>query len=344
MSSGWIACSRHSVMRLPRLDDVRRGVDEQLANAPENESLRVQAAFLDLQAGDTATARGRLDGLRSSPARELRRQALIEALREPDANRSDADRSDLARQLRELAEDVDYKFAAGAAIGTSSLAVADLVAAVAAALDGLTADLDQSDALVKSSSVVARKDRVLLGLIDEAYRRAKPDDLPAMDELFAARLNEARKSRDRSAVQRLAQQWRGLDWSRQVVVQEDERVFRNRSSTEVELRLLDAAGSADTPMALQALDKLAQRFDRVTTSQEARDVRQRMLRELPAATFPDGTTESERIARNAQLARNRCFRWTKPELASVEPEVESLDDRNFPVFHRSHARRTRESW
>lgn len=328
--AGWIACSRQSVMRLPKLDDVRRGVEKRLSQEPDNESLRVQAAFLDLQAGDSASARGRLDGLQSSPARELRRQALIEALREPDTDRSVAERSDLARQLKDLAEDVDYKFAAGVAIGTSSLAAADLVAAVDAALEGLTSDLDQPESLVKNSSVIARKDRVLLGLIEESYRRAKPGDLPAMDQLFMTRLKDARKSRDRLAVQRLATQWRGLDWSRQLVVLEDERVFRRRSPVEVELRLLDAAGSADTSIALQALDRLAQKLDQPATRQESRAVRRRILQEFPTAKFADGTTEAERITRNAKLRPVESHQ-PKDEFPPGEPDVKVLDDRTFGV-------------
>lgn len=336
--SSWIACSRQSLMRLPRLVDVRQDVVQQLGTEPDNESLRVRAAFLDLQAGDSEAARARLEGLKSSAARELRREALIDALREQDPGRTDAVRSELSRQLKDLSEDVNFKFAAGAAIGKSALAVSDLTAAVEAALDGLTADLDQSESLVKSSSAAVRRDRVLLGLIDEAYRRATPSDLPALDEIFDSRLTEARKSRDRLAVQRLAQQWQGLDWSRRLVVQDEERVFRkkravesDKSSIEIELRLLDAAGSNDATIALQALDRLSQRYDRMTATQDAQEIRRRILRELPEAKFVDGTTESERIARDARL-RESVFAAPKPIFPSSEPQLQRLDDRNFPTF------------
>ncbi|MEI8020289.1 MAG: PQQ-binding-like beta-propeller repeat protein, partial [Schlesneria sp.] len=46
---GWIAASRQAVMLLPRLEEVRRNVDQELARDPNNESFRVRAALLDLQ-------------------------------------------------------------------------------------------------------------------------------------------------------------------------------------------------------------------------------------------------------------------------------------------------------
>ncbi len=330
-SEAWIACSRQSVMRLPRLTDVRQGVDQELQHDPHNESLRVRAAFLDLQAGDIVAARGRLDGLESSPARELRRESLIEALKDSETKRLDGDRSDLARQLKELAEDVDYKFAAAAAIGASAMAVADLTAAVDAALDGLTADLDQPEGLVRAASTVVRKDRVLLGLIDEAYRRANPSERTALDELFMNRLKEAKKSRDRMAVQRLENHWRGLDWSRRLVILEEEKTLRKRSPTEIELRLLDASGSNDSSIAAQALERLAQRFDRAGAAQDAYAARLRLLRERPSATFPDGATVADRIARDP-IRNDALSTAVKSIWPNVEPKVESRDDRTFSVY------------
>lgn len=156
------------------------------------------------------------------------------------------------RELSELAENAEHKFAAAAAIGTSALAVNDLKGTVEAALTGLSSDLDSYDSLVKRSSVMVRKDRILLGLIEEAYRRAKQDEVAGLDELFDIRIRQARKSRDRLAIQVLADLWRGIDWGRRLIILDDERSFRKRSLTEIELRLLDAAGSKDSSVALGA--------------------------------------------------------------------------------------------
>jgi len=330
-NSNWIAYSRQALMCLPDLNNFRQQIERELQANPTNESVRIRAAFLDLQAGDPVAAQGRLEGLETAPARELRRQALIGALRELDSGRSTAERSELSRQLQELAEDVDYKFAAAAAIGKSALAVTDLVAAVQAALDGLAAELDQREGLVKSSTVIVRKDRVLLGLIDEAYRRAKPDERQTLDNLFLDRLSEARKSPDRLALQRLAHQWRGLDWSRRVVAIDDERTLRKRTLAEVEFRLLDAGGSQDQSIAALALEKLAQRFERAMAKQDAREVRQKILSELPTARLPDGKTEAERVQNDPRI---RDSMQTRP--ASAWPEfVGKLDievDRNYGGF------------
>ena len=160
---GWIALNRQSLMLLPKLEVVRQQVEAGLLTDPNDETLRLRAAFLDLQAGDSVAARGRLEGIQSSPARELRRQAIIDALRDPNSAHSETGRSELARQLKELAEDVEYKFAAAAAIGASALAVIDLPAAVDAALDGLATELDQPEALVKTSAVVVREEQVAVG-------------------------------------------------------------------------------------------------------------------------------------------------------------------------------------
>ncbi len=328
--TGWISFSRQSLMWLPRLEDVRNEVESKLRETPDNEDLRLRAAALDLQAGDSLAARGRLNGLDSNAARALRRQAIIDALREPNSHRPDAERVELARQLKELAVDVDFKFAAADAIGTSALAAVDLIACVDAALDGLAAELDHPESLVKTSSVTVRKDRVLLGLIDEAYRKAKPAELQSLDELFAGRVKVARKSRDRTAVQSLAQQWRGLDWSRQLTVLEDEKSIRKRSPAEVELQLLDAAGSDDAAIALQALEKLVLRLQRLDIRQDALAIRERINREFAVARRPDGTQSVTRVSSGAPSIRRQTSTRTTGWPA-VEPVLESLDERNFGI-------------
>ena len=328
---GWITASRQAVMLLPRLDEVRRNVDQELEQDPSNESFRVRAALLDLQAGEVESARKRLEGLTSSPARDLRRQALIAALSNPAPDRPDIDRRDLAQQLTQLADNADYKFVAAAAIGASALSVSDFVATVEASLEVLSADLDPFGSMIKTPSTAVRKDRVLLGLIDEAYRRSMPEEHEGLDELFLSRLKLARKSRDRLAVQQLSNRWRGLDWSRRVVVSDEEKAFRKSSSVEVELRLLDASGAKDTTVALQSLEQLARRFDHKGSPQDARAVRQRILRELPSATFPDGQTESERIANDPAILNN-ISNAPNEIWPVVQPEINSKSERNFGVY------------
>ncbi len=328
---GWVAASRQAVMLLPRLDEVRRNVDIELERDPNNESFRVRAALLDLQAGEVESARKRLEGLTSSPARDLRRQALIAALSNTGADRSGSDRRDLAQQLTQLADNADYKFVAAAAIGASALSVGDFVATVEACLEGLSADLDPYGSMIKTASTAVRKDRVLLGLINEAYRRSTPNEHEGLDELFLSRLKLARKSRDRFAVQQLANRWRGLDWSRRLIVSDEEKAFRKSSFVEVELRLLDASGANDTSVALQALDRLARRFDQVGLNQDAFAVKQRILLELPTAKFPDGQTESERIAKESVMlhGNSNASSDTWPE---SQPEINSKTERNFGVY------------
>ena len=329
--NGWVALHRQSLQFLPRLEDVRRRVERELQNDPGDESLRVHAALLDLQAGEVESARKLLEGLTSSSARDLRTQALIAALGRSNSDNSKDLRTDLARELTELAENAEHKFAAAAAIGTSALAVNDLSATVDAALTGLSSGLDADLSLVKRSSVMVRKDRILLGLIEEAFRRARPDDLAGLDELFNIRIRQARKSRDRLAVQELADLWRGIEWGRRLMISDEERVFRKRSLTESELRLLDAAGALDSTVAVQALDRLAQRFDRLGMDRDARSVRDRIQRELPDARFPDGKTESERTNADPNLREARTAAL-KPIFPEVEPAVEQLKVRNFEVF------------
>ena len=328
---GWIAASRQGVMLLPRLDEVRRSVEQELERDPNNESFRVRAALLDLQAGEIESARKRLEGLTSSPARDLRRQALIAALSNTAADRSGTDRKDLAQQLTQLADNADFKFVAAAAIGASALSVGDFLATVEACLEGLSADLDPYGSMVKTSSSAVRKDRVLLGLIEEAYRRSKPNEFEGLDELFIARLKLARKSRDRFAVQQLANHWRGLDWGRRLLVSDEEKALRKYSFAEVELRLLDASGANDTTVALQALERLAQRFDRVGSIHDARAVRKRVLLELPTAMFPDGQTESERIAKDPVIL-NSISEAPKEIWPETQPEIDSRNERNFGVY------------
>lgn len=328
--TGWISFSRQSLMWLPKLVDVRNDVDSKLRDAPDNEELRLRAATLDLQAGNTLAARNRLNGLDSIAARSLRRQAIIDTLRDPNTHPSDAERVELTRQLKELAVEVDLKFAAADAIGTSALAAVDLVTCVDAALEGLTAELDQPESLVKTLSVTVRKDRVLLGLIDEAYRKAKPTELEALDQLFRTRVREAKKSRDRTALPRLALQWKGLDWSRRLAVQEDEKSMRRRPPAEVELQLLDAAGADDDTIAVQALEKLIQRLQRLDLRIDAATIRERINREFAVSTQLDGAQSIARRGNNPSTvprqASSKTTGWPHNE-----PVLESLDERNFGI-------------
>ena len=318
--SDWVLLSRQNVMRLPRLDIVRREIDEKLHQDAHNESLLVRAAFLDLQAGYPDAARHRLEGLTSNPAIELRRQALIDTLRASRATRPDSERSELVRQLKELAADPDDKFAAAEAIGTSALSVSDFVGAVDALLDGLGSELTQPEGLVKTASVIVRRDRLLLGLIDEALRKASAEELATIDELFSTRVKQAKKSRDRFSIISLIEQWKGLDSSRKLVVQEDERSSR-KWSTKLELQLLDAAGSDDDSVARQALNRLAARFDKSDmTAREAFAVRQRIDREHPAENS-SGSTDRLQTKRPKSI-------WP-----DVMPKAEPpRSDRTFEIF------------
>ena len=330
--NGWIAFNRQSVMLLPRLGDIRNQVEQELRNDPQNESLRVRASLLDLQAGEVESARRRLDGLTSSPARDLRRQALIAALGRETPEHSGSLRSELAKELNELADNADYRFAAAAAIGTSALAVNDLVATVDSALAGLSNDLGHSDSLVKRTAVLARKDRVLLGLIDEAYRRTKPSEKESLDDLFSRRVALARKSRDGLSLQQVAESWRGIDWARRVFASDDDKVFRRRSFFEIEFRLLDAAGAEDPAVAVQALDQLATRCDRLGMTQDSRAIRRRILREFPSARLPDGQTEIERIDNDPTL-RESIRGTSKPIWPDTRPRIDPpRKERNFGVY------------
>lgn len=329
---GWVAFHRQGLTLLPRLGEVRRQVDHDLEQDPANESLRVRAALLDLQAGDEDAARGRLTGLTSSPARDLRRQALISALSRDAHDQSLANRTDLARELTELADNADYKFAAAAAIGTSALAVNDFVNAVDACLAGLSGKFDPSESLVKRSSVMVRKDRMLLGLIEEAYRRVKPGDVASLDELFAHRLKQARKSRDRFALQELADLWRGTDWGRRVIVTDEEKSLRKRSFVEYELRMLDATGAQDRSIAAGAFVRLAERLERAGLLRDALAYRDRFGVELPGVLPREGQTESEKDVhdtsrRDAVAAASRAIWPVGPP--DVEPPHK---DRNFGVY------------
>ena len=333
---GWIAFQRQSIMLLPKLADVRRQIEIELQGDPNNESLRVRAALLDLQAGEVELARERVAGLNSSPAaRNLKRLALTTALVKPAAEESSLTRTDLARELMELADNADYKFAAAAAIGTSAMAENDFVAAVDSALTGLAADFDPDDSLVKRAAVSVRKDRVLLGIIEEAALRAKLDDQSAIQELFRTRLNLARKSRDRFAVQQLAQQWRGLDWGRQLLISDEEKVLRKRSFIELELRLLDAAGSADKTTGVESLDRLALRFDRLGLDRDARETRLRILHEFSQARYADGQLATDRMHSDPTVSQS--LKQPQPSAwPAEEPKVDDpRNDRNFGVYCQS---------
>ena len=367
--TGWIACNRQTLMQLPRLDDIRKQTNEQLKADSSNETLRIRAAFLDLQAGDTASARERLEGLKSSSARKLLRRVFIQALLESDPKHSHEIRTEFAKQLNELSENANDRFAAAEAISASAVAASDYVAAVDAALDGLNGidgldsivdraepghsatvveinqlddpvtSLDQSQGLVKTDLVNVRRDRRLLGLIDEACRKADQAAKAAIDELFTNRVQKARKSRDRSAVQQLALQWRGLDWGRKLTLMDEERVLRKRSLVkaelpllEAELLLLDAAGSNDRRLASLALERLAQRFDRSpANSRDAVAIRQRILREWSFDSRSGGPKSAEDEIKMAQL-RGSIIGKLKPEWPEFDPKFEIRDDRTFEGY------------
>ena len=169
-----------------------------------------------------------------------------------------------------------------------------------------------------------------MGLIDEAYRQATPDDLPALDGLFAKRLNDAKQSRNRLSVQRLIQQWRGLDWSRRLVVQDEDRSSRKRSPIEIELQLLDAAGSADPLIASQAIQKLASRLDRQSYHHDAAVVRKRISREFPTIGRSDDPVSMPQVSKQG-APRGQTRAESNAAWPAVEPEFESLDERNYGI-------------
>ena len=333
---GWIAFNRQTIALLPQLADVRKSIANELKQDPSNESLLVRAALLDLQAGEIQSAREHLIGLNSSPARDLRRQALIAALESYSSETTESNRTNLARELNELADNSDYKFAAAAAIGMSALAVEDLVDTVDACLNGLSANLGHHDSLVKRQLVHVRKDRVLLGLIEEAYRRAKPIDKSALDELFQARLNKARKSRDRFALQELWAQWRGLDWSRRIVVADEEKVLRKRNFVETELRLRDAAGCEDQNIATQAAQQLAERLDRQGLRQDAVALRRHFAREHRAPKDQENQPNSDSLTSETKPVptepREVAVSLSQTAWPPTQPTIGSRNDRNFGIY------------
>ncbi len=328
---GWIAYNRQTLMLLPRVEELREYLKRELLRDPSSEPLKVRTARLDLQSGDTKSARDRLEGLQSPPAREIRRQVLIAALARGEVERLGLTRTIVADQLAGLSESAEHKIEAAAATGTSALADNDLLLTVRASLDGLTADSDQPDSQVKRSSAGVRKDRVLLGLIDEAFRRANPGDISRLDELFQSRVREARNSRDKFALQRLSQQWRGLEWGRRLIVSDEDKLLRKRSPVEAEFRLLDAASSNDQTVAVRAMEQLARRFEKSGSQDDARAIRQRILREIPSAKFPDGQTELTRIEADVAL-RESVFGHPKPAWPENEPWIERRNDRNWQIF------------
>lgn len=274
--SAWIAFDRRTLARYPMLSDVRRDVERELQTNPENEPLKIQAARLDLQSGQSLAAIKRLDGLNSLEAREARRLAIIDALKSSDAN---LDRLELTNQLKELSSGTDQLLAAAVAIARSDIAMGHLARAVEAALDGLTLDLDLYETLIKDAEVNVRPDRLLLGLIEQVWHKASTEQRVEINDLFMKRIQEARKSRDRFAVQQLAREWQGLDFSRALVVNEEDRVARRRPFAAIELRLLDAAGSDDKQIAMEALNILVRRFDNSNSSYDAAAIRRRIAQE-----------------------------------------------------------------
>ena len=218
----------------------------------------------------------------------------------------------------------------------SALAVDDLVNTVDACLNGLSANLDHHDSLVKRQWGYVRKDRVLLGLIEDALRRANPVDRTGLDELFQARLSQARKSRDRFALQELWAQWRGLDWSRRVIVADEEKVLRKRSFMEAELRLRDAVGCDDYEVATQAMQRLAERLDRQGLRQDAAALHQQFAREHRAKTHQNHQPDSDPGPRDVKAVPVEPNDLT----ASVpltgwpqtQPTIGSRNDRNFGIY------------
>ena len=329
-AQGWIDFDRSGITSLPRLWDIRIQAERDLKMDPNSEALRVHAALLDLQAGDSESARARLTGLTSSPARDLRSQALIAALLQSPADTSGTLRTDLTRELNELADNAEHRFAAAAAIGTSALAVDDLIATVDAALTGLSADLYHYDSLIKRASVMVRKDRILLGLMEEAYRRATPEVHGQLNNLISDRVKLVKKNRDRLALQRLADLSQGSEWGRRLVMTEEERTFQKRSLTRIELRLLDAAGSSDPELGRQALEKLIQRFERLGMEKDAFAVRRRIPHEFPSVKSQQTTSPAPDRDPNPQEPGSNVL---KPLFPEVTPEVEpSRKDRNFGVY------------
>jgi len=335
---GWITQTDQSLMRIPFLDTMRRqALNQWRLNGDEANAIIL--ARLDLQSGDPAAARSRLESIATVPAKELRRNAIVAVLRSLKDNDATAvqnqhDREDLGRELLSLCESNEERLTALRTLGEAAWMAKDSIGAMTCFLEGL--DLVDAIGLLslgdwtsnEISSRTVRPDRVLLGAIEqilndaEAGSRRPNGNLELLHQLeskLQRRLTAARSSQDPFAVQRIMDRLLPLEWGRRALVADPTPALFARPLAKVEPTLLSAMGSYDRTTSARAAYQLTELFVRSGWRNEAEAIERRLLVENPGMSMADGQTLSAHLAQDPAHSETR--RRLLSSIADPWPDV-----------------------
>ena len=339
---GWIGLDELTLSRFSDLKSVHQQALEAWKAMP-NEATTLELARLDLQTGNLAAARIRLEGMESDAALELRRKLLQSELRKPaDGTSLPAVREELSRELLEACRSDDERALALRTIGEAAWASGDLRQAMSTFLDGL--DLIGS---IGASSIgdwsaeatsnrSARPDRFLLGHLESLLNAAPSAEVRnELEQKLSQRLERARQSTDRFAAQRLIDNLLPLDWAQRTLLQDYTAVLYARSLEKVEPLLLSAAGSANREFAASALGQLAELQWQSGWKSDSESLQRRLLAEYPGIPLPNGQSRPSTLASEPDLAelRNRLLSAPRDLWPVTRPTVERDTKRHQDIYN-----------
>lgn len=351
---GWIVQSAQSVQRLPWLESIRERAEAELLANP-SQGLSIEIARLDLHAGDSTAALRRLEGIETTDAKAIRREAILGQLSArigsgPAARvRQSSLTPEQGQELLSLSATDEDRMISMKALGDAARADGNPVAALKYYFDGL--DLVESVGIRAlgewpadtTAARTVRVDRVLLAAIRDVLEGDATGDLDIttssqreeVEQLLRARLDTAIGDDDPFAIQRLLDQLIPLEWARNALLKHSKASLYARPLQKAELLLLSVAGSRERTTAFQALERLADTLSRSGWRHDAEAVQRRILAEYPGASMSNGKTLSAELATNPELAelRSRLINVPRDGWPATLPRVEKEPKSNTDVHY-----------
>ncbi|MFO0917312.1 MAG: PQQ-binding-like beta-propeller repeat protein [Planctomycetaceae bacterium] len=285
VDDGWLSVDEFQISRFRDLTSPRS--DE----PPERLFADLTAQQENLEAGDFAAVKKFALGRSDESARELLRRADLAELRFAPKQGPE-----IRERLLSLSKTSVDRGEALLALGQASLATSALTTAMKDGLDGLPLELTGEVEIREDAVRRVRWDRAFLGLVLEAYRTSQDDQRAWCQELIDRQRTAAEESSDPFAPQQFCQRMRMFPGVRRRMSREPESVFLGLGSLAREMLLREAIDSHDEVARIDALFRLRQEWRETGFRQEAVDIEQDLLRDIPGAITAQGLTVTQRLA------------------------------------------------
>jgi len=310
----WYSVSTASLAAWPDLNEALPLAEQVLQSDPDDAAARRQAARYALQAGQAGRAWELLRADRALAAESLKRQSVSEILaREPD-------RWTEFRETWEALSPVE-RVERALELSAAAIRVGDRPAAAELLLNAVNEAPVAGAIPFENPRRLVRPDLSLVGAFVALLQQSSETERRAIEQRLAERWTKAASGTDPFAIQQLTERLAAVTSIQRRLGESSDAAFLGLPLLAVELRLLEAAGSADETLRSQALRELIAQLTRNGFPREADDYRRAMLRgdygpvaQAAAAALPAPSSAWER------------------EWPHVVPQADSQRERNEDVY------------